>query len=83
MLTYCPLVAIGGIFIVNSCFVIRLQRGWLLDKQIEKNPRAVVLLDEIVKAHTEVLIVFLQLFDDGRITDPKVCCPKSARNGID
>ena len=41
--------------------------------QLKKNPKAVVLLDEIEKAHPDVLTVFLQLFDDGRITDTKVC----------
>jgi ATP-dependent Clp protease ATP-binding subunit ClpB len=39
---------------------------------LKKNPRAIVLLDEIEKAHPDVLTVFLQVFDDGRITDPKV-----------
>jgi MoxR-like ATPase len=39
---------------------------------LKKNPRAIVLLDEIEKAHPNVLTVFLQVFDDGRITDPKV-----------
>ncbi|OCB83997.1 hypothetical protein A7U60_g8668 [Sanghuangporus baumii] len=33
------------------------------------NPKAVVLLDEIEKAHPDVLNRFLQIFDDGRITD--------------
>jgi ATP-dependent Clp protease ATP-binding subunit ClpB len=42
---------------------------------LKANPRAIVLLDEIEKAHPNVLTVFLQVFDDGRITDPKVCCP--------
>jgi ATP-dependent Clp protease ATP-binding subunit ClpA len=32
-------------------------------------PYSVVLLDEIEKAHTEVLDLFLQLFEEGRITD--------------
>ena len=36
------------------------------------NPKAVVLLDEIEKAHPDVLTVFLQVFDDGRITDTRV-----------
>lgn len=31
-----------------------------------------MLIDEIEKAHPDVLTVFLQVFDDGRITDPKV-----------
>jgi ATP-dependent Clp protease ATP-binding subunit ClpB len=39
---------------------------------LQQNPEAIVLLDEIEKAHPNVLTVFLQLFDDGRITDPKV-----------
>jgi len=43
-----------------------------LTKKLKEDPRAVVLLDEIEKAHPNVLTVFLQLFDDGRITDPKV-----------
>jgi ATP-dependent Clp protease ATP-binding subunit ClpB len=46
-----------------------------LTAKLKKNPRALVLLDEIEKAHPDVLTVFLQVFDDGRITDPKVCCP--------
>ena len=39
---------------------------------MQKNPNAIVLIDEIEKAHPNVLTVFLQVFDDGRITDPKV-----------
>jgi ATP-dependent Clp protease ATP-binding subunit ClpB len=46
--------------------------GGILTKKLKKNPRAIVLLDEIEKAHPDVLTVFLQVFDDGRITDPKV-----------
>ncbi|KAJ3503938.1 hypothetical protein NLJ89_g8205 [Agrocybe chaxingu] len=46
--------------------------GGILTTKLEANPRAIVLLDEIEKAHPDVLTVFLQLFDDGRITDPKL-----------
>ncbi|KLO08742.1 hypothetical protein SCHPADRAFT_597461 [Schizopora paradoxa] len=42
-----------------------------LTKRLRKCPRAIVLLDEIEKAHPDVLTVFLQVFDDGRITDTK------------
>uniref|UniRef100_A0A8H7XTG9 Uncharacterized protein n=1 Tax=Psilocybe cubensis TaxID=181762 RepID=A0A8H7XTG9_PSICU len=52
--------------------------GGNLTNQLRKNPRAVVLFDEIEKAHPDVLTVFLQLFDDARITDPKhgtIHCP--------
>jgi len=44
-----------------------------LTKKLKKNPRAIALLDEIAKAHSDVLTVFLQVFGDRRITDPKVC----------
>ena len=37
--------------------------------QLHHRPYSVVLLDEIEKAHTEVLDLFLQLFEDGRLTD--------------
>ncbi|MBN1618705.1 ATP-dependent Clp protease ATP-binding subunit [Candidatus Dojkabacteria bacterium] len=39
----------------------------LLD-QVKRNPYTVVLLDEIEKAHTQVLDLFLQLLDEGRLT---------------
>ena len=34
-------------------------------------PEAVVLFDEVDKAHPDVLTVLLQLFDEGRLTDGK------------
>lgn len=42
-----------------------------MTSRLRKNPRAIVLLDEIEKAHPDVLTIFLQVFDDGRITDTK------------
>ncbi len=42
-----------------------------LTEAIRRRPYAVVLFDEIEKAHTEVLNVLLQLLDDGRLTDGK------------
>jgi ATP-dependent Clp protease ATP-binding subunit ClpB len=42
-----------------------------LTEAIRRRPYAVVLLDEIEKAHSEVLNVLLQLLDDGRLTDGK------------
>ena len=36
---------------------------------LRRSPHAVVLLDEVEKAHPEVFDLFLQLFDAGRITD--------------
>jgi ATP-dependent Clp protease ATP-binding subunit ClpA len=44
--------------------------GQLTDK-VRKRPHSVVLLDEIEKAHKEVLNVLLQILSDGRLTDGK------------
>jgi ATP-dependent Clp protease ATP-binding subunit ClpB len=43
--------------------------GGQLTEAIRRRPYAVVLLDEIEKAHPEVFNVLLQLLDDGRLTD--------------
>ena len=42
--------------------------GGLLIKDIERNPNAVILFDEIEKAHRDVVNVLLQLMDEGFIT---------------
>ncbi len=42
-----------------------------LTEAVRRRPYAVVLLDEVDKAHAEVLNVLLQLLDDGRLTDGK------------
>lgn len=66
-----------------TCFLKGYDGGGHLTMQLKKNPKAVVLLDEIEKAHPDVLTVFLQLFDDGRITDTKVCAsPASLRTSF-
>ncbi|MCB0735858.1 MAG: ATP-dependent Clp protease ATP-binding subunit, partial [Bacteroidetes bacterium] len=38
---------------------------------LRRHPYCVVLLDEIEKAHPDVLNLFLQVFDEGRLTDAK------------
>ena len=43
--------------------------GGQLTEQIRRRPYAVVLLDEVEKAHGDVFNVLLQLLDDGRLTD--------------
>eukprot|EP00088_Acartia_fossae_P017919 TRINITY_DN20264_c0_g1_i1.p1 TRINITY_DN20264_c0_g1~~TRINITY_DN20264_c0_g1_i1.p1 ORF type:complete len:617 (-),score=126.48 TRINITY_DN20264_c0_g1_i1:288-2138(-) len=45
--------------------------GGQLTKRLRENPDAVVLFDEVDKAHPDVLTVLLQLFDEGRLTDGK------------
>ncbi|MEK7607118.1 MAG: ATP-dependent Clp protease ATP-binding subunit [Patescibacteria group bacterium] len=44
-------------------------KGGLLTEPIRKLPFSLLLLDEIEKAHPDILNLFLQVFDDGRITD--------------
>ena len=43
--------------------------GGLLTEAVRKQPFAIVLLDELEKAHPDILNVFLQVMDDGRLTD--------------
>jgi ATP-dependent Clp protease ATP-binding subunit ClpB len=45
------------------------EEGGALTEAVRRRPFAVILLDEIEKAHAEVLNVLLQLLDDGRLTD--------------
>lgn len=45
--------------------------GGQLTKRLSECPEAVVLFDEVDKAHPDVLTVLLQLFDEGRLTDGK------------
>ncbi len=45
--------------------------GGQLTEAIRRRPYAVVLLDEIEKAHPDVFNILLQLLDDGRLTDSK------------
>ncbi len=42
-----------------------------LTGQVRTNPCSVVLFDEVEKAHPEVFDIFLQIFDEGRLTDSK------------
>ncbi len=41
----------------------------LLTEAIRKNPYTIILFDEFEKAHSDILNVFLQVLDDGRLTD--------------
>ncbi len=45
------------------------EEGGQLTKRLRECPNAVVLFDEVDKAHPDVLTVLLQLFDEGRLTD--------------
>jgi ATP-dependent Clp protease ATP-binding subunit ClpC len=43
--------------------------GGQLTEEIRKRPARVILFDEIEKAHHDVLLIFLQVLDDGRLSD--------------
>ena len=48
---------------------VGFEEGGQLTEAVRRRPYAVVLLDEIEKAHTDVFNVLLQILDDGRLTD--------------
>jgi len=47
------------------------EEGGQLTEQVRRRPYAVILFDEIEKAHPEVFNILLQIMDDGRLTDGK------------
>ncbi len=47
------------------------EEGGQLTEAVRRRPYAVVLLDEVEKAHPDVFNVLLQILDDGRLTDGK------------
>jgi ATP-dependent Clp protease ATP-binding subunit ClpA len=49
--------------------IVGSERGGILTNQVRDNPYTVVLLDEVEKANPYVLNLFLQVFDEGWLTD--------------
>ncbi len=47
------------------------EEGGQLTDQVRSHPYSVVLFDEIEKAHPEVFDLFLQIFDEGQLTDSR------------
>ena len=48
---------------------VGFEEGGQLTEKIRRKPYAVILLDEIEKAHPDVMNILLQILDDGRLTD--------------
>ena len=48
---------------------VGFDEGGQLTEAIRRKPYSVILLDEIEKAHREVFNIFLQIMDDGHVTD--------------
>jgi ATP-dependent Clp protease ATP-binding subunit ClpB len=47
------------------------EEGGQLTEAVRRRPYAVILFDEIEKAHSDVFNILLQILDDGRLTDSK------------
>lgn len=45
------------------------EAGGILTNEMRRNPRRIILFDEIEKAHPDIFLVFLQILDDARLTD--------------
>ena len=52
-----------------ECLWISHEEEGQLTWPLRRSPYCVVLLDEVEKAHPDVLNLFLQVFEDGRLTD--------------
>ena len=50
---------------------IGFEEGGQLTNPVKKRPYSLILLDEIEKAHPKIFDIFLQVLDDGRLTDGK------------
>ena len=50
---------------------VGFEEGGQLTEAVRRKPYSVVLFDEIEKAHPEVFNIFLQILDNGRLTDSK------------
>ena len=50
---------------------VGFEEGGFLTEKVRRNPYCVLLFDEIEKAHSDVFNIFLQILDDGRLTDSK------------
>ena len=48
---------------------VGFDRGGLLTEAVTKNPHAVLLLDEVEKAHPDIFNILLQVMDHGKLTD--------------
>ena len=48
---------------------IGYEEGGALTEAVRRRPYAVILFDEIEKAHPDIFNIFLQILDDGRLTD--------------
>ncbi len=50
---------------------VGFEEGGQLTEKVRRHPYAVILLDEIEKAHPDIFNILLQILEDGRLTDAK------------
>jgi ATP-dependent Clp protease ATP-binding subunit ClpA len=58
-------------FIGSPPGYVGYERGGLLTNAVKERPFSVVLFDEIEKAHPKIMDMFLQILDEGRLTDSR------------
>ncbi len=56
-------------FIGSPPGYVGYERGGMLTNAVREKPFSVILFDEIEKAHPKIMDIFLQILDDGRLTD--------------
>lgn len=61
----------GIVFVCHVRSYIGYEDGGQLTEKVRRHPYSVILFDEVEKADPSVLNVFLQLLDDGVLTDGK------------
>lgn len=58
-------------FIGSPPGYVGYERGGMLTNAVRERPFSVVLFDEIEKAHPKIMDIFLQILDEGRLTDSR------------
>lgn len=69
MSEYADRTAVSKLIGTSAGYVGYEDNANTLTERVRRNPYSIVLLDEIEKAHPQVLTLLLQLMDDGRLTD--------------
>lgn len=69
MSEYTDRTAVSKLIGISAGYVGYEDNANTLTERVRRNPYSIVLLDEIEKAHPQVLTLLLQVMDDGRLTD--------------
>ncbi|WP_142960532.1 ATP-dependent protease ClpL [Enterococcus faecalis] len=69
MSEYADRTAVSKLIGTSAGYVGYEDNANTLTERVRRNPYSIVLLDEIEKAHPQILTLLLQVMDDGRLTD--------------